>query len=186
MNATTSSRLRPDLIVDAASTLLEAEGKLTMRTLAQRLQVDPMAVYHYFPNKEALVQAVASRRYGRLDAVAAGFSPEEDWQARTAALATAYLELACSAPVLVRTLASGAADSGAPARHFAEAFARATEGLELKDGRFDNAMHALVDFIHGYALAGMPDQAQWRGELEVLLLGIGALAGRRKDRVSAG
>jgi AcrR family transcriptional regulator len=173
-----SARLGRDLIVDTASSLLEAEGKLTMRILAQQLQVDPMAVYHYFPNKEALVQAVAARRYAQLDAVAAGFGSEDSWQTRLTALSTAYLKLACSSPVLVRTLASGAADSGMPAKHFADAFALATAGLDLKGGRIDSAMHALVDFIHGYALAGMPDEAPWLAELEVLLLGIGALAAR--------
>jgi TetR/AcrR family tetracycline transcriptional repressor len=54
------SRLSRERIVEAAFGLLEREGweALSMRRLAQELDVWPMAVYRYFRDKEELVDAV--------------------------------------------------------------------------------------------------------------------------------
>ncbi len=50
-------------VVDAATTLLDTYGiaDLTMRRLARELDVSPGALYWHFPNKQALLGAVADR-----------------------------------------------------------------------------------------------------------------------------
>jgi AcrR family transcriptional regulator len=50
-------------VVDAAAALLDAYGiaDLTMRRLARELDVSPGALYWHFPNKQALLGAVADR-----------------------------------------------------------------------------------------------------------------------------
>ena len=52
--------LTPVLIVESAIALLDAEGAdaFSMRKLGTHLGVDPMAVYHYFPNKTALFDGI--------------------------------------------------------------------------------------------------------------------------------
>jgi TetR/AcrR family transcriptional regulator, tetracycline repressor protein len=56
----TASILTRERIVATALALLDEEGleRLTMRRLGAALGVDPMAVYHYLPNKEALYDAI--------------------------------------------------------------------------------------------------------------------------------
>jgi TetR/AcrR family transcriptional regulator, tetracycline repressor protein len=53
---------KPD-VIDAAAALLDAYGiaDLTMRRLARELDVTPGALYWHFPNKQALLGAVADR-----------------------------------------------------------------------------------------------------------------------------
>ncbi len=55
--------LTREKILAKAVELLDAEGVegLSMRRLGQALDVEAMALYHYFPNKEAILDGVASR-----------------------------------------------------------------------------------------------------------------------------
>jgi AcrR family transcriptional regulator len=54
-------QLSRERIIAAALELVEEDGLkgLTMRALGERLSVEAMAIYHYFPSKEALLEAVA-------------------------------------------------------------------------------------------------------------------------------
>jgi TetR/AcrR family transcriptional regulator, tetracycline repressor protein len=56
-------------IVDTAISLVDAEGleALTMRRLGAELGMDPMAVYHYLPNKAALLDAVVEAVMAEID-----------------------------------------------------------------------------------------------------------------------
>ena len=57
-----------DRILDAAATLLETEGAdaFSMRRLASSLDVTPMALYKWFDNREALVDALSARVFDSL------------------------------------------------------------------------------------------------------------------------
>jgi AcrR family transcriptional regulator len=61
--------LTRERIVDTAITLVDAEGldALTMRRLGAELGMDPMAVYHYLPNKAALLDAVVEAVMAEID-----------------------------------------------------------------------------------------------------------------------
>ncbi|MBN1459992.1 MAG: TetR/AcrR family transcriptional regulator [Armatimonadetes bacterium] len=54
--------LSKERIISAAVEMLDERGfgGLTMRALGEQLGVEAMALYHYFPNKQALLEAVAS------------------------------------------------------------------------------------------------------------------------------
>lgn len=58
-------------------------GDLTMRRVATELEVQPSALYHHFPGKQALLAAVADHILRRVDLVGA----EDDWQVRLRASA---------------------------------------------------------------------------------------------------
>jgi AcrR family transcriptional regulator len=55
--------LTREKIVDKALELLDAEGVegLSMRRLGEALDVEAMALYHHFPNKDAILDGVAAR-----------------------------------------------------------------------------------------------------------------------------
>jgi AcrR family transcriptional regulator len=63
------SRLSRERIVEAAFGLLEREGweALSMRRLAQELDVWPMAVYRYFRDKDELVDALVAHVIEEID-----------------------------------------------------------------------------------------------------------------------
>lgn len=62
-SAESQSQLSRDRILDAALALVDELGyeKLTMRKLAEQLGVDPMAPYHYVPNKNALLDGLVEQ-----------------------------------------------------------------------------------------------------------------------------
>ena len=57
-------------IAAAALRVLEKEGPaaVTMRRIAKAVRVTPMAIYHHFPNREALLKTVTDREFEKLAA----------------------------------------------------------------------------------------------------------------------
>jgi TetR/AcrR family tetracycline transcriptional repressor len=94
-------RLSKDRILAAALEIAEAEGidALSMRRLAQALDVWPMTIYGHFRDKDALLDAMAARSAGPVRRPRPGGS----WQAQlTALLRDAQAGLAASAEMGAR------------------------------------------------------------------------------------
>lgn len=52
--------LSQERIVDTAKAMMKADGKIpSIRALAKELNIDAMAIYHYFNNKDSVLEAVA-------------------------------------------------------------------------------------------------------------------------------
>ena len=68
--STTRTQLSPERILDAALEVVEGEGldALSMRRLAEELDVWPMAVYRYFRDKEELLEAIVDAAAGEVPA----------------------------------------------------------------------------------------------------------------------
>jgi AcrR family transcriptional regulator len=162
-------KLSRDQILDAALALLAEAGlsALTMRSLARRLGVDPMAVYHYFADKDALLTAAAERSFSSLRPrmPAAG-----DWRARLRALARAYLRTVLRS----RELLLFVTEAGRVSAPFDEHFFAAIAPLGLSDRDQRTCRDALVDLLHGISLAGQGHDPT--PQLEVLFLGMRTLA----------
>jgi AcrR family transcriptional regulator/SAM-dependent methyltransferase len=83
--------LNRDRVVDTALAIVDRDGLdgLTMRRLAGELGVEAMSLYHWFPNKaailDALVEAAIRETATRVDA-----TPEAGWRANLRALAMGY------------------------------------------------------------------------------------------------
>lgn len=62
-------RLSPDVIAVAALGLIDRDGleMLSMRRLGEVLGVEAMALYHHFPSRAALLDAVSERLVGEID-----------------------------------------------------------------------------------------------------------------------
>jgi TetR/AcrR family tetracycline transcriptional repressor len=89
---TTRTRGRPPLIsresiLQGALRLVDERGveALTMRRLGVELGVDPMAVYHYFPDKASLFDGIVERLYGEVEVP----RMSGDWEADLRKIATA-------------------------------------------------------------------------------------------------
>ncbi|MGC1907969.1 MAG: TetR/AcrR family transcriptional regulator [Candidatus Acidiferrum sp.] len=57
-----------DRIANAALSILESEGPeaVSMRRVAQAVGITPMAIYHHFPSREALLNTITNREFARL------------------------------------------------------------------------------------------------------------------------
>lgn len=102
-----SGKITVDLISDAALELLESEGPeaVTMRRIAEAVGVTPMAIYHHFHNKEALLNSVTDREFAKFaDSMdsqqmssSSGLS-NRSLQARLVRVMEAYIDYACERP----------------------------------------------------------------------------------------
>ncbi|MQY24327.1 TetR/AcrR family transcriptional regulator [Nocardia macrotermitis] len=83
-------------ILDAAVELLDrGPAALTMRALADRLEVTSAALYYWFPSKAHLMDAIAAHVAAR---IVAGESETGSWKVRLKALAVAIREAAVDHP----------------------------------------------------------------------------------------
>lgn len=71
------SQLSAESILESAKLLMKKDGKIpSVRLLATQLDVDPMAIYYYFKNKNALLEALTTSLVEDI------YQPQanEDWQ----------------------------------------------------------------------------------------------------------
>lgn len=98
--------LSKNLIRDQALAIIDEDGldSLTMRKLATRLGVQAASLYSHFPNKEAVLTAIADRLARRIDA--GGFA--ESWQDGLRTWANSYYAALHWHPRAAPVVASGA------------------------------------------------------------------------------
>ena len=163
-------------ILQAALVLLEEKGEaFSMRALAQKLGVDVMALYHYHAGKEELLLALMLERFAALDPARPPFTPRQAPARRLLALCALYLELISATPYFVRLMACGLVTQADVAERFTALFELAIEGMQLDKKTRLRGRDALVDFLHGHALAGRPaSETQWHASVGLILAGMAA------------
>lgn len=145
-----SDRLNRETIVSAAKQwLLQENKKLSIRALANHLEVDPMAIYHYFANKAALLESITVSIMRDVYMPGSG----DNWKKEVTQLCGSYLTLLRDHPGLLETLLSMGETVEAPANVFRERFYLAIAPLGLRDEHKKAALDLLVDYLHGFALA---------------------------------
>lgn len=128
----------------------EGMGALSMRRLARELGVDPMAIYHHVPGKEALVAGLVEAVFSEMG----GAAPEDGgWRERVRGFARAYRELARAHPNLVLELVTDPGGAAAATLEATEALyeALAASGLAAHD--VVRAADLVVDYVNGLVLA---------------------------------
>ena len=163
-------------ILQAALALLEEKGDaFSMRALAHSLGVDAMAVYHYYAGKEELLLALMAQRFAALDPQQPPFTRRQAAPRRVLALCALYLELVSATPYFVRLMARGLVEQADVAERFTALFEQALDGLDLDKKTRLRGRDTLVDFLHGYALAGRPaSETQWHASVGLILAGMAA------------
>lgn len=161
--------LTRERILDAALSIADEHGikALSMRRLAGDLGVDPMAIYHHLPGKDAILSGVVARVFAEMRV------PDTDgkgWKERVRDFASAYRDLARSHPNLVREIVAGAASAGTV--EVSEPLYAAIEAAGFPPATVARAADAVADYVNGFALAeaGSPlgGAGDRRGLLELL------------------
>jgi TetR/AcrR family tetracycline transcriptional repressor len=89
-SGTTREHLTRPRVVAAALAIVDRDGLdgLTMRALGRELGVDPMAAYHWFPNKPAILQGVGEAILSEIELPVA--DPSVPWQRVATGLGRVY------------------------------------------------------------------------------------------------
>jgi AcrR family transcriptional regulator len=97
-----TTRLSRSLILNAALEIVDKDGvgRLSMRRLAGALDCDPMALYRYAANKEALLDGLAESVLEQLRVDTA----DDDWASQLRTVARDYRDLALAHPQVVPLL----------------------------------------------------------------------------------
>ena len=172
------ARLDREAVVSAAIALADECGleAVSLRRIADRLEVTPMALYRYVTSKDDLLDAMADRLYGELDLPAAG----EPWWDALAGLARSTREELLARPWSVHLFARPLAGP------HGQALDEALRGALLGAGFSASEAAELHDQLSGMTfalvapeLAGTPDRAAFERGLELLHDGLEARLARR-------
>lgn len=168
-----SSELNAQSILSRAKALIAEAGAVpSIRKLAQALNVDAMAIYHYYKNKATLLEAIA---VSLIDEIYTP-KPGHNWQTELLELSHSYLSLLSRYPGLLDTLLS--MESDGPAMVFAARFKSIVLTLELAEKEEKSALDLLADYLHGYALAMSCnptlklDKQELSGPINIICLGL--------------
>lgn len=146
-----------------------------MRAVAKRLRVDPMALYRHVDSREALLRAIARRRFAGLEALPV---VRGSWRDRLFEVCARYLSVCEAAPELVHALIASSDAAEETRAGFERLVRAAVELLSLSPSNVRLLSEVLADFLHGYALAPGAGTDGLRTELELIFDGIESRARR--------
>lgn len=160
--------LTRERILVVALRLVDEQGveALSMRRLAAELAVDPMAIYHYLPNKQAILAGLIELVFAEWP-VPLTVSP--DWQEGVRDFARAYHQLTRAHPNLTLYLVTEAEFGAAAALAATESLYAALAGAGLAPGIIVRAADLIVDYLNGFALAESSGRFGLPGERQALL-----------------
>jgi AcrR family transcriptional regulator len=157
-----------DDVVRAAISLADAEGleALSMRRVAETLQLSPMSLYTYVPSKAELTDLMLDRVAGEVVAPVAG-----DWRGQLTELCRQRWALAQRHPWIIRVGTRRPA-LGPNVLATVEATLSALEGLDLSPVEVDQVTTLVGDYVRGAVRAaldareieretGMTDEQWW-------------------------
>jgi AcrR family transcriptional regulator len=163
-------------IVQRAIAIADAKGldALTMRRLAEVLQVAPMALYTYVPGKAELLDLMLDAAYAQMPRTA----PGGDWRARLTAVAADNRALFEAHP-WAATISSSRPPLGPGLMAKYEHELTALEHTGLDEVQTDAALTFVLDFVRSNALAaqaartqseesGMTDEQWWEANAPLL------------------
>ncbi len=142
------SKLSQERILQCSHTLLKQSGKVpSIRKIARNLDVDPMAIYYYFPNKSSLLETLALSLMKSIHTP----RPGALWEDELKTLCRSYLKLLHSYSGLLEIFLTMKTDG--PAQVFINRFESIVSPLEIKETDLKNGLYLLADYLHGFALA---------------------------------
>ncbi|WP_245824843.1 TetR/AcrR family transcriptional regulator [Sphingomonas azotifigens] len=139
-------------MIDAATVLLDeqGEGGVTLRALAKATGVSAMAPYRHFPDKAALLGAVAEAGFAKLAAVLTEADRATPAKAALVAQGLAYFRFAQGHPAMFRLMFGGNPGCTVAPKEYGEAFAILTRRVaSLAGGDAGPATLAAWGVVHG-------------------------------------
>lgn len=147
----------PGTLVNAAVELLDEEGganDLSLRAVARRAGVSTAAPYRHFPDRNALISAVAAVGYRELAATLAAASPEPSTPEDLADIAVAYVNFALHRTGLFRAMFAepcGTDPDRVEAVEMITAYLNHIVSQTLPSEDADNTATAVWALVHGLA-----------------------------------
>ena len=152
------AHLTREAILASALALIERDGlaEFSIRRLGAALGCEPMSLYHYFPSKTRLEDALADGWLSSVDANPPGGDPV----GRLRAFARSYLAHARRSPNLFPLIAAHRLDSPAGIRFREQGLALARAAVR-DDRRAAHSFQVLHDYLTGAAMrAAQPEWSQ--------------------------
>jgi AcrR family transcriptional regulator len=136
-------------LIDAAESLLDKTGDISLREAARAAQVSPAAAYRHFADKDALLAAVAIRGFQAFGAAldeAAAHEPDNALAAR----GRAYIRFALARPGRFRLMFGPLLSRAADHPDLLQASRQTFAALEQVTGNTDDALRRW-SMVHGLA-----------------------------------
>jgi AcrR family transcriptional regulator len=161
-----SSHNTADRIASVALAILEKEGPeaVSMRRVAQAVGITPMAIYHHFPNRVALLNTITDREFKKLLSHMQAYPVRGNLEQRLIAVMEGYVDYAFKQPRVFDFVFTRAREG---ARQFPRDF-RARQSptlnpvadmllLEMENGRLKRddvweVAFSLWAHVHGYVM----------------------------------
>ncbi|MBO9624335.1 MAG: TetR/AcrR family transcriptional regulator [Sphingomonas sp.] len=153
--------MRERLVQVAMEMLAEGASELSLRSVARAAGVSAMAPYRHFPDKAALLSAVADAGFVMLRASLEAADAEVSGREALVAQGLAYLAFARAHPALFRLMFSGVCETPEPGDAGGSAYAVLARRVE----RIVPAAHAAVAttaawaIVHGLAMLALDGRA---------------------------
>jgi AcrR family transcriptional regulator len=143
-----NNQLSSHIILESAKKLLLVEKKIpSIRKVALELNIDPMSIYYYFPNKNNLLEAITISLMQEI------YEPNNsnNWKKELVLLSKSYLTLLSNYPGLLEIMLK--MESFGPSSEFIKRLEIILLPLQLDKEKFDSVLCLLIDYLHGVALA---------------------------------
>ncbi|KYG65689.1 hypothetical protein AZI86_01030 [Bdellovibrio bacteriovorus] len=142
-----------DVILAMALEMLEHTGPqgFSMRALATRLKITPMAIYHYFSSRDALMRELSDAVYSEV--VRDFESAQGDAKAKIKHLLTSYYKIGLKHPNLTITVFLTPEAFSAEAKRITGFLRELLEATQLSPKRKQMWLDILIDFTHGSFIA---------------------------------
>lgn len=138
-----------------AKTLMRERSDVpSIRAIARALNVDAMAIYHYFDNKNSLLNAILISLMDSL------YFPQKQlaWKDSLFLLSKSYINLLRNYRGLLETLI--AMPAGGPLGIFSDHFNKIISPLNLSPEKQKHTFQLLLNFLHGFALLPFEECAE--------------------------
>ena len=158
-------KLSRDRVLDAAVDLADEIGleALTMRRLAERLDVEVMSLYYHLPNKDAVLGGMVDRIFGETAAAMQKSDPPTQWKeaVRHRILTSRSVMLRHPwAPALIQSRTS----MGLPLAMYVDAVIATMKTGGFTNDQIHHALHALGSRVYGFIVEpAEPDGSQSQG-----------------------
>jgi AcrR family transcriptional regulator len=160
--------LTRDRILTTALQLIDEHGveALSMRRLATELGVDPMAIYHHLPGKQAILAGLIEIVFNELQLPATEYAT---WQEQVRAFARAYHSLTRAHPNFVLYLVTDPESCAEAALVANEVLYTALAAAGLLRQAIVRTADLIVDYLNGFALAESSGRLGQPGERQDLI-----------------
>ncbi|SFC33120.1 TetR/AcrR family transcriptional regulator [Pseudoalteromonas denitrificans] len=174
-----SNTLSKKLIIETAKKLMIDGGKIpSIRSLSSQLNIDAMAIYYYFKNKNVLLEALTTSLISEI------YQPQKtlEWEVELRKLSKSYIALLSKYDGLLQTLLT--MKSISPANVFISRFKIIIKELNMNVSIEKAALNLLADYLHGFSFSMSCDSTGKLNvddideSLDIIFNGINALIGR--------